>query len=300
MRGSVHFMPRETAPAIVAATARRDAKLFDLRLKIARTTPEQYARFKQTILKSVHEPVTVRALRKMTGDSNSAFGTLLRAMSEEGLVLRVGAPGLRSNDLNYAPVKAWLGEPLPKADRSESVRWLTREYLRAFGPIRVRDLMWWTGTTKSVAAEALSQVETVDVGEGYLVLKEHLRAFEKAKPFARDVIDILPKWDCYTMGYAPDGRARFVAPDLQTRIYDLAGDGYGAILLDGLAIAAWDLRGKSDTLDIHIDWFEKPGAKIKQAVCERFDSVGAFLESRNVTFKHLGDEHPQRAVGRLR
>ena len=104
------------------------------------------------------------------------------------------------------------------------------------------------------------------MGDGYLLLKEHQRGLEKVKPFTHDVIDIIPKWDAYKMGYAPDGRARFVTPDTQSRIYDLVGDGVGAILLNGLAIAAWDLRTVKDVLDINIDWFEKLSAKIKENI----------------------------------
>lgn len=300
MRGSIHLMPRETAPQIFAAAIGQDPKMLARRLQIARVTADQYAKFKRDVLKNIREPVSVRALRTATGEKEAGLGTLLRAMSDEGLVLRVGAEGLRSNDLRYVPTKVWLGAELPKAERENSLIWLAREYLRAFGPARVQDFMWWTGNAKTAAAKILAQIETLDVGDGYLLLKGQERAFEKAKPFAKDAIAILPKWDAYTMGYAPDGRERFVTRDMQTRIYDLAGDGYGAILLNGLAVAAWDVRGPKDVLEVDIDWFEKPGAKLKQEVVNALEGVAKFLEREGVKFKHLGDEHETRSVGRLR
>jgi hypothetical protein len=221
-------------------------------------------------------------------------------MSDEALVVRVGATGMRSNELKYVPIKNWLGYELPRAEKESSLVWLAREYLRAFGPVRIQDFMWWTSITKTAAARIFVELDTLDVGDGYLLLKEHERAFSRIKGFKSDVIDVLPKWDCYEMGYAPDGRGRFVTPDMQTRIYDLVGDGVGAILLNGLAVAAWDLRGFKDTLDVNIDWFEKPTAKLKQAVISEMDAVAAFLEAKAVQIKHLGDEHASRALGRMR
>jgi hypothetical protein len=306
MRGSIHLMPRETAPRIFSATNGQDPKILARRMQIARVTAEEYANFKRHVMQNVREPMSVRALRDATGEKEAGLGTLLRAMSVEALVVRVGAEGLRSNDLRYVPIKVWLGEELPRADQESSLVWLAKEYLRAFGPARMQDFMWWTANTKTVVTKALGQLETVDVGEGHLLLKEQLRAFEKAKPFSNDAIAILPKWDCYTMGYAPDGRGRFVTPDMQARIYDLAGDGYGAILSNGLAVAAWDLRsaGNSragkDTLDVNIDWFEKPGARLKEAVVKELGALSAFLESGSIKVKHLGDEHASRALGRVR
>lgn len=300
MRGSIHLLPRETAPKVFSAAIGQDPKLLARRLQIARVTTEEYAKFKRDVLKNVREPMTVRALRQATGEKEAGLGTLLRAMSNEGLVLRIGAAGLRSNDLYYVPLKTWLGEDLPRIDKKESLTWLAGEYLRAFGPVRVQDFMWWVGTTKTIATRALSNHETVELGDGYLLLKEHQRAFEKVKPFTSDVIDLIPKWDAYEMGYAPDGRARFVTRDTQSRLYDLAGDGVGAVLLNGLAIAAWDLRGVKDALEVNIDWFEKPGAKLKQTVTSELDVMGAFLEANIVKIKHLGDEHASRTLGRLR
>lgn len=300
MRGSIHLLPRETAPKIFAATIGDDPKMLARRMQVAGVTADEYAQFKRDVLKNVRDPQSVRELRKQTNESAKGLGTLLRAMSDEGLALRVGAAGLRSNDLRYAPTRVWLGEELPQEDKEKALVWLAREYLRAFGPARVQDFMWWTTNTKTTTLKIFSQIETVDVGDGYLLLKEEARAFEKMRSLSSDVIAILPKWDAYTMGYPSDGRERFVTRDTQTRIYDKAGDGYGAILLNGLAVAAWDHRSAQDILDVNIDWFEKPNAKLNQAVIQEMERVAAFLECASVTIKHLGAEHANRALGRLR
>lgn len=300
MRNSIHLMPRETAPQLFSAMIGRDPKMLARRLQVARVTPDEYVSFKREVLKRVKEPMTVRELRIATGEGEAGLGTLLRAMSDEALVMRVGATGLRSNDLRYVPIKKWLGEELPKLDRAEALTWLAGEYLRAFGPVRVQDFMWWSASTKTVAAKTLAKLDTVDVGDGYLLLKSQQRPFEKTKPFAQDVVDLIPKWDCYEMGYAPDGRERFVSKDMQHHLYDLVGDGVGAILLNGFAVGAWDVKGAKDILEVNIDWFEKPTAKLKQAVADEVERIAAFLESSGVKIQHLGDEHAARVLGRMR
>lgn len=51
-----------------------------------------------------------------------------------------------------------------------------------------------------------------------------------------DVVDVLPKWNRYTVGYATDGRERLAHPDVQGRAYTSAGDGLvGVVLVDGAA-----------------------------------------------------------------
>ncbi len=58
-------------------------------------------------------------------------------------------------------------------------------------------------------------------------------AFEAAEPPDPSAVGILSKWDCYTMGYAADGRERFVHPDVRGRVYTPAGDGLGVVLVGG-------------------------------------------------------------------
>lgn len=300
MRGSIHLMPRQTAPLISAATVGQDAKMLARRMQVAGFTPQEYHAFKKVALKKVKEPITVRALREMPGEAERDWSHILRAMSDELLVMRIGAEGLRSNELKYVLIKAWLGEDIPREDKDKALTWLAGEYLRAFGPVRVQDFMWWINTTKTVATRVFANIETVDVGGGYLLLKEHQKAFEKVKPFAKDVIDLTPKWDAYQMGYPADGRERFVTKDMQHHLYDLVGDGVGAILMNGLAVGAWDLRTAKEVLDVNVDWFEKPTAKLKQAVITELEAVAVFLEAKSIKYSHLGDELEGRTLGRMR
>ncbi|HZA45577.1 MAG TPA: hypothetical protein VE568_09790 [Rubrobacter sp.] len=50
-----------------------------------------------------------------------------------------------------------------------------------------------------------------------------MKVIEAAQAPGPDAVDLLPKWDCYTIGYAYDGRLRLVHPDTQERVYTPAG-----------------------------------------------------------------------------
>ena len=80
------------------------------------------------------------------------------------------------------------------------------------------DFCWWAGVPAGRASVALSTVKTVELGDGYLLPAGDLEGFEAAEGLGAEAIDLLPKWDCYTTGYAPDTRQRFVHPDAQERV----------------------------------------------------------------------------------
>jgi hypothetical protein len=101
----------------------------------------------------------------------------------------------------------------------------------------------------------------------------------------RGSVDLLPKWDCYAMGYAPDGRRRLVLRDVQDRVYNEAGDGLGVVLVEGAAAGAWEARfaGGAGLGRVDLDLFERPGASLMRAIEQRFEAVAALLGARSVS-----------------
>ena len=120
------------------------------------------------------------------------------------------------------------------------------------------------------AKAALAAHDTEELDGGLLIRAKDRKAFEKAKP-AKGAVDLLPKWDCLQMGYAPDGRDRFAHPDVVKHCYDFRGDGRPVILVDGEAAGTWD-KGE-------VDLFDTAAAKVRKAIDARLDDVKAFLDS---------------------
>ena len=186
-------------------------------------------------------------------------------MTRDGELVRVAAgKSLRSNELRYQAAE------IEEADADEALAWLAGEYLRAFGPIRAKDFAWWAGAGAKRAKEALAAHATEELDDGYLILAKDRKAFEQAKP-VKGTVDLLPKWDCLQMGYAPDGRDRFAHPDVIDRCYDFRGDGVPVILVDGEAAGIWP-GGE-------IELFDDASKKVRAAVEKRLTDVTAFLET---------------------
>ena len=273
MRGSIFLLPRETAHLPFRALPESPASAAQ-RLRYFGLSGERYAELRQAVLAATDEPRTARELREIVGPDQAIKG-VLGAMTREGALARVGAEGLRSNTLRY------VAADVPKAGIDEALAWLAGEYLRAFGPARVEDFRWWTGATKSRAEAALASVASVELDDGYLLPADDLEGFEVAEPPDRGAVDLLPKWDCYTMGHAPDGRRRFVHPDVQDRVYTPVGDGLGVVLVGGAAAGAWSVRFSGRRMEVELDLFEKPGAELEQSIKGRFEETAAFLGARS-------------------
>ena len=135
--------------------------------------------------------------------------------------------------------------------------------------MRAKDFIWWSGAGARRAKAALAAHDTEELDGGLLIRIEDRKPFEAAKP-RKGAVDLLPKWDCYQMGYAPDGRDRFAHADVVKQCYDFRGDGRPVILVDGEAAGTWER--------LEVDLFEKATPKVRKAIDARIDAVKAFLE----------------------
>ena len=287
-RGSIHLMPADTAPRIFAPV-RLPLDKFAGNLAYAKIERGGYDRLKERMPEILREPMTPAEAQEAFGMGANLM-TALRVMAYEGLVLRLGG-SLRTDVLRYVSTEAWLGHPLPEVDADESLRWLAAEYLRAFGPARVKDVAWWIGTSQKRAAEALRDAAVVDVGGGFLLPAELEADFASAGPVDAEAVAVLPKWDAYTMGYAPDGRQRFVADEHLPLAYSKAktggagatsGDGNPLLLRGGRAVAAWSHKFTGDRMTVTLTPFE-PRALASLPHDSLFDDVGRLLGAKSVT-----------------
>ncbi len=268
MRGSIHLLPRATAHLAFRAVPEAPAQSAR-RLRGFGLSDEHYVELREAVLAAAaHEPRSVAELREVTGAGEELKGAL-GTMTREGALVRLGADGLRSNALRY------VAADVAEADADEALAWLAAEYLRAFGPARRADFAWWAGVPVGRAGAALATVDTVELDNGLLLPAADRDGFERTARM-RDSVDLLPKWDCYTMGYPLEGRGRFADPDVVARCYDFRGDGLPVVLVNGAAAGTWAIRaGRGVAFDVEL--FEPVGAKLQRALDERLEAVGALL-----------------------
>lgn len=288
MRSSGHLIPSATAATVFAATRRPIEAMAWIWRGIGLSEAE-YARARSAILGVARTPLSVIELRRrLTGDVAALLGRhpqaptmVVRAMRSEGCLLAVAPAGLRSNAYAYVATDAWLGAPLEAVEPTPALAWLAGEYLRSFGPARVADFRWWAGTTPDRARQALAEQPAIELEAGLLLPSADRDAFETTEPLDPEVVDLLPLWDGYTMGYAPDGRGRFVRPDHLERAY-AAGDGRGLVLRAGLAVAAWGVRFAGRRMEVRLDLFEAPTAGLRRAIEAGLSRTAALLDASDV------------------
>jgi hypothetical protein len=209
---------------------------------------------------------------------------IARVLAREGQILRLGK-SLRTDQLKYVATAAWLGASLEPVDPGEALSWLATEYLRAFGPARVADLAWWAGVSRRAAVSALASAATVE-RDGLLILAEDAAAFDRLEPIDPLSISLLPKWDSYTMGYAPDGRQRFIDDRFLSLAYTsvsgspgaTSGDGLPLVLRGGRALGTWSHRFAGNRLLATVEPFE--GEPVPDSV---FEAVGELLSASSLS-----------------
>ena len=105
----------------------------------------------------------------------------------------------------------------------EALAWLAGDYLRAFGPAPCGLPVVGRGAGGTSPRLRSPRSRPSSWRRATCCLPATLKVIEAAEAPEPDAMDLLPKWDCYPMGYASDGRQRLAQPDTQERVYTLAG-----------------------------------------------------------------------------
>ena len=264
MRGSIHLLPQETAHLAFRATRREVTGGEDY----SGLTPQEYEDLRSALLTAATHPRSARELRAATG-TQSTLAPVLNALTREGVLIRLGAHGLRSNEIFYV-----AGE-VDEVDADAALAWLADEYLRAFGPARLEDFRWWAGVSAARAHAAVATVDTEALEDGLLLRRADAAAFDRAAAVT-GTVDLLPKWDCYTMGYPAGGRARFADPDIAEELYDPGGDARPVVLIDGSAAGTWGVR-PGGALEFELDLYGDPGPAARGALEARAAAIRSLL-----------------------
>jgi hypothetical protein len=292
MRRTVFLVPRDHAGRIF--TAVRASPAHALRaVKRHGFSTRDYERFVGRILDAAQTPLPTRELEEAAGIRGAQLGTVLRCLRLEGRILTLAGDSLLMSPHRYVAASAWMPEGLDAGDAAAALEWLAGEYLRAYGPARVEDFAWWTGVTKRMAASAVESHDTRDIGDGLLLPARDEPAFGRV-PRVRGTVDLLPKWDPYTMGHAPGGRHRFVHPDVQSRVYTpigvgLPGDGNPVVLVDGEVVATWTFTLK-DGADVQP--FDTLGPKIRARIDDGLGAVAGLLAEGSGRGQHAHNLQP--------
>lgn len=282
MRGSSFLLRREDAAHVLGAT-RQSSGTIEQRLRYGGLDLHTYQRLTPAVLECTQVPRRPREIAACTGDEAAVL--VSRVLAREGRVLRVNSH-VRVDQLRWVSTAAWLGAPIAHVDHAEALPWLARRYLHAFGPARLADFAWWSGASRRDAGRAFEALALAEVSAGLMLLLGDAAAFESVQPLDAQRVDVVPKWDAYTMAYAPDGRQRLVADAHIPLVYTsrqgspgaTAGDGLPLVLRGGRAVAVWSHR--FDKQRMLIDVQPLPGEHLDAGVLrEAFAPMGALMNA---------------------
>ncbi len=245
-------------------------------------TEEGYQSIRRRILAAATEPISARDLSKLGGTEGRPVTPFLQVLSFEGDLLRVGSQNPRSNSLTYVAASVWQPNMLAPIDPSHALVLLAERYFRRYGPARSADFAWWAGVPLGKAEQAQAALDLVDVEDRYFLPRDSFEPFCELHTEGAGLVSVLPKWDCYTMGYAPDGRARLVPEQALSLVYASTGDGLPAILLDGQAVGTWRHKYLKNRLRIIVDAFDRVPESLRDKIEERFVEIAGLLGARRL------------------
>jgi Winged helix DNA-binding domain len=201
------------------------------------------------------------------GEGKTWAGTMgvstrvLYLLTMEGRVVRTRPlGGWMSGQYRWARIEDWLGEPIPELERAEACAELLRGYLRAFGPVTMTDVRWWTGWTAKLAKQSLDTIGAVEVSlddgsMGYLLERDRQRVDEPDPWLA-----LLPSLDTTIMGWKD--RDWYLGAR-GAELFDRAGNAGPSVWADGRVVGAW-IQGPDGEIDV--GYLERVDARTRKRI----------------------------------
>jgi hypothetical protein len=147
----------------------------------------------------------------------------------------------------WIPSGRWHGIDWTEPDEITGAAEVVGRYLARFGPVTLDDVVWWTGSTKSLVRRALESVAAVEVrldGDvtGYVLPSDvpdaptDTQSHEDHAPW----VALLPGLDPTAMGWKR--RTWYLAPDVAARVTDRNGNIGPTVWADGRVVGGWVQR----------------------------------------------------------
>lgn len=152
--------------------------------------------------------------------------------------------------------------------RDDLLARIARRYSTGHGPVRDKDLAWWSGLTlgDSRRAIALGELHPIDVeGEKYWTV-------DVAEPVSASPVMLLPNFDEY-ISYARDADDYAASQQSANELMRRAG----LLLIDGRLAGSWGRSITGSSVQIEVDTSAVLTPRVMRALDREADSFGAFI-----------------------
>lgn len=274
MRGTLHLLPADDAPAFLAIMSRLTpwtSKAWERYHGVSAADVERVRDGVGDVL--ADEPLTREELagelsRRLRSPAlrerlTSGWSALLKPAAWAGVLLQ-GPP--RGSSVTFVRSDAWVpGWSMPDPDEASGE--VLRAYLTAFGPATAQDVAdWWArqpaGKVRSWFERLGDEVVPVDVeGRSSWALARDAGALRRAG--RSDAVRLLGNFDQYVLGPGR-GSVAFVPAEHRAKVSRTAGWISRVVLHGGRVAGVWDVDDAGDvTLEL---WDDVPPRSLRQEV----------------------------------
>jgi len=239
MRGTLFIVTRDFLPIAYSATIDRTQNRLARFRQYYQLSEQEYEELRDEIITVLGEgeKTAVEVRRALRRDMSVSL--ILRFLMED-VPLRRGKPlgTWKGEQFRYSLLPEDL-EPRMNKERAKVL--LLERFLESFGPATLNDMAWWSGFSKRESKKILEEIETMDIGEGLLLLSKEAQEYEDFK-VGEDSLLLLPAVDQYVITYKYSTCPRMVDEAYLDGVYNEYGQLHNPIVSNGRIIGRWQVR----------------------------------------------------------
>ena len=260
MRGTLHLLPSAELGVWIAALSTITNR--------GMTGHPEIDRLSEAVGRAIEGRVLTREelaveVRRLTGDEELvefvrfSWGSYLKPGSFRGLLCFAENDG---NLIQFTSPESWIPGGLERPDPAESLKEITRSFLRTYAPITAAELaLWWGGFgpargRKMLVALGDEAVEIELEGDRAWALAEDLPAMMNTEP--QHTARLLPAFDPWVAAASREGAA-VIDPEYRIRVYRPQGWLSPVLLVDGRMVGTWKQTRKRKSLQVEIEPFKR-------------------------------------------
>lgn len=291
IRKTLFIHTKKMIPIINSSTKHLIEKFFEKYLNYRDISLEDYKKLSTDILNLLNKKEMSTSEIKKALNSQKDLGAIISVMCDEMVLIRTKPiKSWKDRRIRYASFKDYFPEiNINRYNEEEALKILVKKYLKSYGPLTEKDIVWWTGINKSKIRNALDQfrdeIATIKVSplnHEFLILQTNIEKFNNIILTQDITINFLPHLDPYLMGYKD--RERYIEINTYEYVFDRSGNVTSTILLDGRIIGVWDVTEKPSPM-INLLFFSKIDENILDKAYKEAYRIGEFILEKKIKIK---------------
>ena len=306
MRTSAFVLPASSAPMVTAATG-QPLERFAWMLRAAGVAPDAFEAARAAVVSAAGEPRTARELRSAAALDGIDVARLVSYLALRGDLVTLGPASVTSNENRYVARVA-----------CDALRPPERHRVRGGGSGARRRTRLAHGSPGHTCAPSGRHEWRISPGGPGSPDPRPRRHSLPTRPWTPVAGSCSWPGTCpptrrlrpspVSSSWRPSGTrgrwatrstaaSRFVDRDVHDRLFDGDGNGLGAVLVAGRAVGAWGHRGVRGRMEADLDLFERPTARLREAIEARLGAIATFLGYRELRIREVPTVVPDRPTG---